>query len=180
MAVVLLGGSACASRTPPKVPLSSWQEQMRAGVESAEAGDDASAVEAFGSAVLLARLEPGHPDQLAYASWHLGDVCFRSPQLCPPGEDERETQRSYDLFAAHYGPEHPVVIPILLRLSELRARAGDTQAAQALLEESDEITARTFPKSHFMRAGAGSYRPAASLHPQEILQILSELDTLGG
>ena len=153
---------------------------MRVGIESNQVGDGAAAVEAFGRAVELAGLDPSRPDELAYATWHLGDACFHSPGLCPAGESERETQASYDLFADRYGPEHPVVIPILLRLAALHARRGDAAGASALVEESDEITARSFPASHFMRAYIGSYRPASSLHPQEMLEILSEMDSLGG
>ena len=180
LSVVVLVAAACASGRHSELGGSTWQDEMRAGVESSEEGDEAAAAAAFGRAVGLARLDPLHSDELAYASWHLGDVCFHSPDLCPAGEAERETQISYDLFAAHYGPEHPVVIPILLRLSALHEQRGDAAGAKALLDESDEITARTFPASHFMRAGSGSYRPAASLHPQEILEILSEMDLLGG
>jgi hypothetical protein len=84
------------------------------------------------------------------------------------------------VFAALYGPEHPVVIPILLRLAEIETRDGDPKGAAALVARADRITARTFPDSHFMRARSGDHRPAADLDPREVLQILADVDILGG
>lgn len=153
---------------------------MRLAVESVNQGDPQAGVSHYELALEAAREEPGNPNHLAYANWHLGDACFRYPESCATGDAERKTQISLALFGEHYGPEHPVVIPILLRLSAIKAQIGEQEAAEALLQQADYITARTFPESHFMRARMGSHRPASQLHPLEMLQILAEVDRLGG
>jgi hypothetical protein len=170
----------CATESVPRATSSTWEFQMQSGVEAVARDEPAVAVEHFGRAIELARQRPRRGNQLANATWHLADVCFRHPGSCQPGGAWRETLAAYEIFAAHYGPEHPVVIPVLLRLSEIRAREGDLASARALLDQADRITARWFPESHFMRARMGDHRPAASLHPRELLQILAEIDLLDG
>lgn len=127
-----------------------------------------------------ARAAAHDPRESAYANWHLGDACYRYDGLCGPDEAESTTRVSLALFGDLYGPEHPVVIPILLRLSVLAARRGDADTSTALLAQADYITARTFPESHFMRARSGDERPASQLHPLQVLKILAEFDRLGG
>jgi hypothetical protein len=151
---------------------------MQVAVEAAHQGDRAEARAAFERARELAFRE--RPDRIAYTRWHYGDMCFKRPDWCAPGEAERATEQAYEIFAVEYGPEHPVVIPVLLRLSEIRAAQGDAEAAGVLLDRADQITARTFPESHFMRSQIGAHRPASDLHPQELLRILAELDLLDG
>ena len=153
---------------------------MRLAIDAVSRGDPEAGVSHYELALEAALEEPGNPNHLAYATWHLGDACFQFPEDCETGDAERKTEISLALFGEHYGPEHPVVIPILLRLSVIKAEIGDPDAAAALLEQADRITARTFPESHFMRARMGKHRPASELHPLEILQILSEVDRLGG
>lgn len=153
---------------------------MRAGSEEARAGSMAEAAESYRRALALALDQPQQPSRIAYAAWHLGDVCFHSPEACPPGAARQRTEVSYEIFGALYGPEHPVVIPILLRLAEIHAGDGDAAGAQRLVERADRITDRTFPESHFMRLRTGGHRPAEDLDPQELLRILAEVDILGG
>ncbi len=171
-------GVGCASGSPHGGSV--WDRQMRLGVESVNRGDPRAGVAHYEQALEAAREEPGKPNHLAYANWHLGDACFRYPESCASGEAERKTQISLALFGGQYGPEHPVVIPILLRLSDIKTQLGDPEEAEVLLEQADRITARTFPESHFMRARMGTHRPASQLHPLEILQILAEVDLLDG
>ncbi len=172
--------AACASEPTPSANTSSWEYQIQVGIHAVERGELALAIECFERAVALAGLNPRRLNRLASATWHLADVCFKNPGRCPPGRARRDTLASYEIFAAHYGPEHPVVIPVLLRLSEIRAEEGDLANARALREQADRITARTFPEAHFMRARMGDHRPAESLHPTQLLEILAELDRLGG
>jgi hypothetical protein len=151
---------------------------MQLAVEAANDGDRRAAMAAFERSLDLARRE--RPDRRAYTRWHQGDTCFKRPRWCPSGEAERATEEAYDIFAIEYGPEHPVVIPVLLRLSEIHAQVGDDEGAEEFLGLADRITARTFPESHFMRSRIGAHRPASDLHPQELLKILAELDLLDG
>jgi hypothetical protein len=176
----LLAAVGCATGGAGTATDSSWEYLMESGEEAARVGGDAEAGDFFGRAMELAIAQPHQPGRLAYSAWRLGDVCFRKPALCPVGEAKLRTGQALAIFSALYGPEHPVVIPILLRLAEIRAQQGDTEGAADLLERADQITARTFPESHFMRARSGAHRPAADLDPHELLQILADLDTLDG
>ncbi len=153
---------------------------MRSGAEQVHGGSMAEAAGSYRRALELAVQQPHQPSRIAYSAWHLGDVCFQSPDVCPPGAARQRTRVSYEVFGVVYGPEHPVVIPILLRLAEIQALDGDPATAQALVEQADMITARTFPESHFMRIRSDGHRPAADLDPQELLRILAEVDLLGG
>ena len=163
----------------PSPRASEWQHQTRLAAESVRSGDPAGAVAHYEEALEAAlEQEPSSVNQLAYANWHLGDACFRYPDSCDERDTDRRTQASLALFAEHYGPEHPVVIPILLRLSLLEARRGNRAAALDLLEQADRITTRAFPASHFMRVRRGPHRPAAQLHPLQLLKILAEVDQL--
>ena len=176
----LLAGAGCASDPVSPFADPGWERQMRAGVDAANAADPATAIASFERAVEAAQREPENPNRLAYASWHLGDLCFKQPDFCEPGKAERSTRQAFDAFASNYGPEHPVVIPVLLRLGDIRAGQGDAEGAEQLREQADRITERWFPESHYIRSRMGAYRPASSLHPQELLRILSELDLLDG
>lgn len=180
VAAVAVAALALGCASAPLGAVNEWERQMRLAVDSLDQGDARAGVEHYQRAVEAALEEPGDPTQLAYASWHLGDACFRYPDSCAAGEAERKTRISLALFGEQYGPEHPVVIPILLRLSAIEADLGDPEQAKALLEQADRITARTFPESHFMRARMGNHRPASQLDPLEILQILAEVDRLDG
>jgi hypothetical protein len=153
---------------------------MQSAVAAVERGDPETGVSEFRTALEAARDDARSPNELAYAAWHLGDLCFEHPPLCGQGEAEASTLEALRTFEARYGPEHPVVIPVLLRLAEIREGQGDPAAASELREKADRITDRSFPDSHFMRARMGTHRPAADLHPQELLQILSEVDPLDG
>ena len=113
-------GVGCASGSPHGGSV--WDRQMRLGVESVDRGDPRAGVAHYEQALEAAREEPGKPNHLAYANWHLGDACFRYPESCASGEAEQKTQISLALFADLYGPEHPVVIPILLRLSDINTQ----------------------------------------------------------
>ena len=167
-------GLGCTASPPPQTQ--SWEQETRLAVDSIRRGDPQGGVTHYERAREVAR----EPRQSAYANWHLGDACFRYDGLCGPGEAESTTRVSLALFGELYGSEHPVVIPILLRLSVLAARRGDTDASAVLLAEADRITTRTFPESHFMRVQSGSQRPASQLHPLQVLKILAEFDRLGG
>jgi hypothetical protein len=173
-------GVGCASGTAHRAIDTSWEYQMRAGAEAAREGRPEEALAFYRQALSLVS-EGGHqPVRMAHSAWYVGDVCFEHPDLCEPGEARQQVSRSFALFAALYGPEHPVVIPILLRLSAIDAREGDERGARQLLERADRITARTFPESHFMRSASGSHRPASDLDPMELLRILADVDILGG
>lgn len=167
---------ALGCATSPPTPTLTWEEETRLAVASIRRGDPQGGVAHYERAREVAR----KPQQSAYANWHLGDACFRYGGLCSVGEAESTTQVSLVLFGELYGPEHPVVIPILLRLSVLAARRGDPDTSAGLLAEADRITARSFPKSHFMRAQIGRQRPGSQLHPLQMLRILAEFDRLGG
>ena len=155
---------------------------MQRGAQAVEAGDAAAGAQQFRVALEIAREDPSGSgvNELAYSAWHLGDLCFKRPGVCEPGEAELRTAESLDLFGDLYGPEHPVVIPVLLRMADIRAGEGDEADAARLREKADRITAQTFPESHYMRSRMGKHRPASGLHPQELLRILADVDLLGG
>jgi hypothetical protein len=153
---------------------------MRAGTDAARAGQSVEAAVHYRRALAISVDPPHQLSRIAYAAWHLGDVCFESPPACAPGEARQRTENSLHVFGALYGPDHPVVIPILLRLSEIHARNGDEAGAAELVERADAITERAFPESHFMRVQTGGHRPASDLDPQELLRILAEVDILDG
>lgn len=171
--------AGCASEPPRRTLDSSWEHQMRAGAEAEGAGLHAEALTDYRRAMEIALQESHQPIRLAHTAWYLGDLCFENQDLCEPGEAALRTRESLAVFGALFGPEHPVVIPILLRLSEISAREGNDEQAAALLARADRITARSFPDSHFMRSRHGSHRPASDLDPQELLRILADVDILG-
>lgn len=153
---------------------------MRAGAEAEGAGRPEDALACYRRALEIALRQSQQPIWLAHTAWYLGDLCFENEDLCASEEAALRTREALAVFAALFGPEHPVVIPVLLRLSEIDARDGRPARAAALLERADRITARTFPDSHFMRSRSGTHRPASDLDPQELLRILADLDILGG
>lgn len=170
----VLLGLGCTASPPPQSR--TWEQETHLAVDSIRRGDPQGGVTHYARAREVAQ----EPRQSAYANWHLGDACYRYDGLCGPGEAETTTRVALALFGAMYGPEHPVVIPILLRLSVLAAGRGDADASAELLAEADRITTRTFPESHFMRAQSDNQRPASQLHPLQMLKILAEFDRLGG
>ncbi len=178
--VVSAGALALSCSSGSGSPPGRWDEEMKSAREAELAGEPARAAESYRRALGAAARQPHHPGRVAAASWHLGDVCFRHDGLCHPGEARHWTQESFRVFGAIYGPEHPVVIPVLLRLSEIHALEGDAAGAEELLEQADRITARAFPESHFMRVRSEGHRPASDLDPQEVLRILAEVDILDG
>jgi len=179
-AAVALAGPGCAG--DPARTGASWHEHMQRGALAVEAGDPATGVEQFRQALESAQEHGGSEgsNELAYSAWHLGDLCFKHPDLCQPGDAETWTLVSLLAFERLYGPEHPVVIPVLLRMAEIREGEGDGSAAVALRARADGITARSFPESHYLRSRLGTHRPASGLHPQELLRILADVDLLDG
>ena len=85
---------------------------MRAGAEAQQEGRPADALSHYRQALQLAIGDGHQPVRLAHAAWYVGDVCFERPELCAPGEARQRVGQSFAIFAALYGPEHPVVIPI--------------------------------------------------------------------
>ena len=153
---------------------------MDAGLRDQGEGQFERARTHFTAALEIARGTPSKPVWLAYSTWHLGDLYYEYAELGTPREVEALLDESYAAFATVYGPQHPVVIPVLLRLSQLHAARGDTDAAAELLELADEVTARRFPESHFLRVRHGQERPASGMHPHEVLRLLDEIDSLDG
>jgi hypothetical protein len=179
LTAMLLVAMGCASGNGTSAHVR-WHDEMQAAGAAVDEGDAVAGAEHFRQALAASLQEPSNPNEVAYAAWHLGDLCFKHPTACRAGEAEAGTGEALAIFEIHYGPEHPVVIPVLLRMAEIRAGEGDAASAAALREKADRITARTFPESHFMRARMGTHRPAADLHPQELLRILADVDPLGG
>ena len=172
--------AACATGGAPGGVENSWEGQMRAGGEAFRSSRFAEAADHYHQALAISARQPHQPSRIAYSAWHLGDACFAAPGECPPGTARQRTEESLQIFAALYGPEHPVVIPILLRLADIDEREGNDAGAASLRTRADAITERTFPESHFMRVQNDGHRPAADLDPQELLRILAEVDILGG
>jgi hypothetical protein len=184
-AVVLLCLTACVSE-PESTSLSRdrrWEGQMHEALAAEQAGDVDRARDHFEAAFEIVRTDESPKMlELAYTCWHLGDLYFREPQLIRmegSARSERLLEMSLASFQQYYGPEHPVVIPVLLTLGAVYERRGDEAGARALVEEADRVTARSFPESHFLRS-TREPRPAASLPPQELLRLLHEREPLDG
>ena len=81
IAVVGLGSTGCLSDSGAEFH-SEWDYHMKTAVAAFQQGDPTAGVTHFQMALDRARKNPERPNQLAYAAWHLGDVCFKHPSIC--------------------------------------------------------------------------------------------------
>jgi len=173
--------SATACATPrPQVPHvhPAWEVAMAAGLDASDVGRPSAAALHYRRALAVARRERLPAEELAFSAYRLGDLIRREPQLARGETALALLEEARDQFRRGYGPEHPVLIPVLARLARIYAEAGDTEASEAAREGADRIAVRFFPESHFLRERFGAARPAELVHPLEVLAMLGEDESL--
>lgn len=181
-AALLVAASGCAtaasSGTPEPTIHPGWQLHMEAGLAASELGRPAEAERHYRRALELARRESLPREELAFSSYHLAEAL----RLQSEARGSRGSQRSQTAlalfrearrhFEACFGADHPVLIPVWVRIAALEAASGRPEAAEAARTTADRIAVRFFPASHFLRDRFGAARPAALLHPLEILHLM--------
>jgi hypothetical protein len=178
-AVVAAGCTATAPRESALHIHPAWEASMSAGLGAAEIGDIAAAAGHYRLALDLVHRERLPSEEHAFSAYHLGDLMQRHPAAVP--EDGGETalallEEARACFAKTYGPDHPVLLPVLARLAQIRESAGDAEGAAAARDTADRIAARFFPETHFLRERFGAARPSQIVHPLEILALLADED----
>ena len=176
--ILIVAAAGCATAAPggslDPVLHPEWKHEMEAGLVAWQMGRPDAAASHYRQALHLARHEALPPEELAFSSYRLGDAIRVAPAAAR-GEDARSLlEEARRHFETAYGTEHPVLIPVWVRLAELRARAADADAAAAARAAADRIAVRFFPESHFLRERYGAARPAAMMHPLEMLFLVAE------
>ena len=118
--MLVLTDCASGPRAALAAPIG-WEPNMNAGLRDLGEGHYASAQYYFTASLEIARGTPAKPVWLAYSSWHLGDLYYEHPELGTLRAAEALIDESHAAFAEAYGSQHPVVIPLLLRLSQIHA-----------------------------------------------------------
>ena len=158
---------------PPRLhPI--WAIEMAAGLDASELGELDVASRHYRDAVRLARSEQLPSEELAFSIYRLGEAIRVQPALAEGEQALALLQEARRHFARAYGPRHPVLIPVWIRIASIQAQQGDIAAAGASRATADEIAIRFFPERHFLRERFGAARPAAILHPLEILRLIGE------
>lgn len=161
------GGTAGPAMSP------AWRARMAAGLDAWAIGDRATAIRRYRQAVRLAR-QRGLPDEeLAFSTYRLGDALRLHPEYARGESALALLDEARRHFESAYGCDHPVLIPVWVRIAALQSAAGDPAAARSSRETADRIAARFFPESHFLRERYGTARPGSLLHPLEILQLVT-------
>lgn len=150
-----------------------WRARMAAGLDAWDLGQRTTAVRHYRAAVRLAQREGLPAEERAFSSYRLGDAIRLHPEAGQGESAMALLDESRRHFERAYGPDHPVLIPVWVRIASLRAAGGDEAAARAARAAADRIAVRCFPESHFLRERYGSERPASLLHPLEMLQLVA-------
>ena len=155
-----------------------WEIHMSAGLDAAEMGELDSAAGHYRSAVHVARFERLPAEELAFSAYRLGDVICQRPEVA---RGPRESALSLldearASFEHAYGTEHPVLLPVWARIAQTHESAGQHEEAEAARANADRIAVRFFPETHFLRERFGAARPAAIMHPLEVLALLAAED----
>jgi hypothetical protein len=177
VAVTLIFAAGCTApprieAPPPIHPL--WELQMSAGLDASDLGNLDAASGYYRKAVQLARREQLPNEEMAFSIYRLGESIRVQPELAEGETALALFGEAHQHFASAYGPHHPVLIPVLIRIAAIQAERGNAEAAAATRATADAIAARFFPERHFLRERFGTTRPAAILHPLEMLQLVGE------
>ncbi len=176
----VLATSGCVAAAPGGTVLPllhpGWQAHMASGLDSWEVGDAEAAADHYRRALGIARSEALAPEELAYSSYRLAEAIRLHPSTSRGESALALLDESRRHFEAAYGTEHPVLIPVWVRLAELRSERGDEEGARSARAAADRIAVRFFPESHFLRERYGAARPALMMHPLEVLQLIGGRD----
>lgn len=154
-----------------------WEVQMSAGMDAADVGDVSAAARHFRRAVKLAKQERLPAEERAFASYRLGDLLRLQPDAAR-GEDVLSLlEESRASFERAYGPDHPVLLPVWMRLALVHDANGATESADVARAAADRIAVRFFPEHHFLRERFGAARPAEVVHPLEVLALLGDAES---
>ena len=157
-----------------------WEVHMAAGLDASDLGDLEAASGHYRRAVRVARNEKLPNEELAFSIYRLGESIRVQPGLSQDETALALLQEAQQHFARAYGPGHPVLMPVWVRIAAIQAESGDDQAADASRARADAIAVRFFPERHFLRERYGAARPAAILHPLEVLRLLGEPEAEDG
>lgn len=149
-----------------------WEVHMSSGLGCSDLGDLEEAARHYRRAVRVARVEALPREELAFSAYRLGDVLRERPDLARGESALALLDEARAGFADAYGAEHPVLLPVWVRIASIHDERGEPEAAEAARAAADRIAVRFFPEGHFLRERFGDARPASLLHPLEILAIL--------
>jgi hypothetical protein len=152
-----------------------WEIHMAAGLDAAEMGNLDAAAGHYRSALHVARFERLPAEELAFSAYRLGDLTRQQPDTA---RDESESplallDEARASFEHAYGAEHPILLPVWARIAQVHESAGHDEEANAARANADRIAVRFFPETHFLRERYGAARPAAIMHPLEVLALLA-------
>ncbi len=170
-----LTATGCAMSPPREAELRlhpGWEVHMSSGLACSDLGDLEEAARHYRRAVRVARVESLPEEELAFAVYRLGDVLRERPDLARGETAHALLAEARAAFERAYGADHPVLLPVWARIALLHDEHGESGAAEAARAAADHIAVRFFPESHFLRERFGAARPAALLHPLEVLAIL--------
>ncbi len=175
---VVFAASGCAAATGggAAAPLihPDWEHHMAAGLDAWAVGDVSSAADQYRLALHLARERQLPAEELAFSSYHLGEAIRLHPTTSRGETALALLDEARRHFQTSYGVEHPVLIPVWVRIAQIQSDRGDDEAAANSWERADRIAVRFFPASHFLRERYGAARPALMLHPLEVLHMIGE------
>ncbi len=179
-----LTATGCAMSPPRQADVPrihpGWEVHMAAGLACSDLGDLDEAARHYRRAVRVARVESLPEEELAFSVYRLGDVLRERPDLARGETAHSLLDEARAGFEHAYGPQHPVLLPVWARIASIHDERGEPGAAEAARAAADHIAVRFFPESHFLRERFGAARPAALLHPLEVLAILgAEEDDTG-
>jgi hypothetical protein len=175
--VALVAASGCAAASGGGTPAGlhpQWQAHMSAGLDAWQTGNVEAAARHYRDAVKVAR-ERGLPaEEMAFSTYRLGEAIRVRPETARGEAALALFEESRLHFERAYGPDHPVLIPVWVRIASLQAANGESAAAVDARARADGIAVRSFPESHFLRERYGAARPGLMLHPLEVLQLLRD------
>jgi hypothetical protein len=164
--------TAASSGTPEPAIHPGWSRQMEAGLDAWQLGHPDAAALHYRRAVQLARKERLPCEELAFSTYHLGEAIRLRPETSRGESALALFEESRGHFEDCFGADHPVLIPVLVRIAALQAETGNPAQAEIARTRADRIAVRFFPASHFLRERFGVSRPAAMLHPLEVLDLM--------
>jgi hypothetical protein len=170
------GATSCAASPQRAQPIRihpAWEIHMAAGLDATDIGDHASAYRHFQRAVAVARNERLPDEELAFSIYRLGEEVRTHPDAARDEDALDLLHQARRHFDRAYGPKHPVLMPVWVRIATIQEERGNTEGAAESRVVADEIALHSFPESHFLRERFGAARPASMLHPLEVLHLIA-------